>query len=281
MPLTLDSLMGEALCGATGYDRLLQEKPRPLTPADLDKAMKLLDEIPKLAKRLVAATRSEKEWEFPEPGDYFAESKRMAATVPRGPDGKEMPDDVAIPLERRLALVEQLPPGPGLAYLAQSQKCIAFLRKSLPRATEQTLTGPKPLMPSRYDLGSYWRKRDVVHDPMAVMRYAVDSLLINEEVATLQLVYPNLYGACVSATFDALADATVEHGEDWLPASRRSIEILLQASPISPDFARQLQEAARAADKANEDPGSAGIPGMPLDVDLTKATTTTQRIADR
>jgi hypothetical protein len=278
MAISLDALLSEALCASSGYDRLIQENPTPLTQADVDKAMNVLDEIPKLCDELVA-DGPDKNVEIPAWGDYKAEAARLNAT--QRFDGGE--DEVAVPTERRLALVGDLAPAVGLAYLNHSQKVIAFLRKSLPRATEQTLTGPKQLEPSRFDLAAYWRKRDLAQDPLLAVRYARDSLLIHDEVATLALMYPELYGAIVRATIGALATQAAKHGPDWLPRRRRSIEILMQVSPISPEFARQLQEAARMAEAANaggaED--ALGMSGMQVDVDTNRIATPTQRIADR
>lgn len=264
-------IIGEAMAAVTGgLERIVDGSPRAIPASAHDKAIKFLANIPaRVEKALEGATEGESGRETPE-GDY----KEMIRAFS---DPKLKPSP-----EMRLKLVDKLDKAFAAPYLLWFDRAYAAAAGIIPRRTWDTIFGPRPGMPSSSELGTWWRAWDVARDPMVVIDRIADGTLITDEVDALGMFYPALRDRMRQATLLALASLGAKNGEDWLPAdvTQRTVECLLNFSPLSPELAAKLQNAAAAARQGEQDRVNEGMVNGPV-IDGPKLETQTQRIAER
>ncbi len=268
--MPVSQLAAEALAAVTGPSRILEGGPA-VSPAEGKRAVDLPGKMVDALKRFLARSEFEFQDDVEPHPDYFATLKRLSAYVPLE---KRQPYVVAsLPLLQ--GFEDQ---AMGLAYAGVLDKQANWLKEQIPRAAEMSLWGDRPLEPSRIELGTWWRTWEVAGDPMTVLRDLAEGILVTDQVMTVQNCYPALYDALKMTLLEQLAERRAAD-EEWEPPLRkqRQLEVLLNISAVSPEFAKELQDLSTAARAGQE----GGLSSAPLDIDVKGMELPSQRLQAR
>jgi hypothetical protein len=265
----------EILSVVTGPLRLLEDNPKPIQPREILKAADLQGRVAREIRDFLKQDDTLPNGDEPREYDYLETNRKVSQ---------------AVPLDRRVLVTSLLPKlDLGPSYLQQFDKVQPFLRDTLPRRSITTLTGIQPVEPSDLELSPYWRAWEAVEDPFTVLRDLREGILVSDQVAVLEQIYPAIYAELTKAVLMAMADRKVKDDE-WEPAlwQEQQIETVLQVSRLSPELAAELQDRARRAEVAQRQeeaqpsgPVSAGTGKGVQDKTVDAYQTSTQRVAYR
>lgn len=252
-------LAAEALAAVTGVDLLLDPTPKPVSPAQGEKAIGLPKRWRTMLEAFVEAPGFKDQGDEPAEYDYFETKDRLFAMIP--PSRVEV--ITAAIDDRELAD----------AYAAVLDRGVAFLRRVFPSATMPSLFGPQPIEPPKLEEAAFWRAWEAVNDPEAIVRDLGEGILVTDEVMAMQACHPNLYDAVQMTILGLLAEHRAKDADWDLPLRKqRQVEILLNVSAVSPEFAQELQAMNAAARNEKK-----SLPTEPLDLDIKNIETPTQR----
>lgn len=263
--MATSQLAAEALLAVTGVTPLLERAPRPITQAAGAAARRLPKRITGLlAEFLDGARFHEPERPEPTPLDYDELVTRIF---------EPEPDTAAI--ARLISGFEDVEL--AQAWLQAMRAGVVYLQSVIPRESRQTMLGLERIQPSDFDLAVFRRRWEVANDPLQAVCDLVAGPLVPDQIEALVAVYPQLYEAVQSATFQLLIERRAKDEEFTLPYSKQLVlETLFQASVLDPAFQRGLQEARNAEAKGKPKPAFSR-----LDVDASDAATSVQKIETR
>jgi hypothetical protein len=264
------ALLGEAMAAVTGgLERILASPVVPIGRAKQREARALIDGMLDAVKEALDGEGTDEPLETPE-GEYMPILQTLT-------DPKKAPTPAD-----RAKLAGGLIPVFSKPYTMWFDAAFRTAAGLIPRRTWVNIMGPHAVEPSSSELGMWWRAWDVARDPMVVIARMADGSLVSDEMDALGMFYPALRVMMTLAVYTGLADLAVKHGEDWLPADRtqRAVETFVGFSPLTPEFAAQLQQAAGAARQGEADQQAAGGMMGPM-VDGPKLETQTQRLSER
>ena len=139
-----------------------------------------------------------------------------------------------------------------------------FLYEKMPKpppSVEQSLT-PKAWRPTEAEIVRWERYLRAVEDPQSVLRNLSRGTISQEEVETMQTIYPKLHLGVVEALNENLAELQRE-----LPRKTRTQLSLWFGVPVdatlTPDFISMIQQIHIAEEIAQEPQGHKGANGLP------------------
>jgi len=254
---------GEALLAVLGLDPLLGEGRLRLTVEKRRQAMGLRATIRKEVRRFIRAADFDDERPLPE-FDYRKALERLT---------EEAPEQLA----DRLAGFED--PEEALAFVAAASRAMTYLRNVLRPRSRVTMTGPKPVPPSDFEVSRFRRALALVNDPLLVLEDLNEGTLARGQVRTLAEVFPGIYSVIKDEMRLALTDVIAERPRYEIPRQKaRMLAILTETREWSRELAAMLQANFGKADPETEKPPT----NRPLgDKTAQGMQTPVQRIATR
>ncbi len=269
-------LGAEAFTATAGALLLLDKKPKPLTDKQVIASTAVIERIPRDMRTWLSNERLKPQGEEPAQLDYFDTLKTLSSAA--ADLHAQIPSPEA--LAKRQRLIGQLSNHDvGAAYLSQSNRCIDFLNRLMPRAQWATLTGPVPCLPGNIELSRFWRAYEIAGDPLVVIRDLDEGILVSDQVHVLTQLWPELYKEITKAIIMAISDLKARDDKWDVPfAKERQVETILQVSRVSPDFQAKLQAMASGAGQPPSK--GAGPKTVPLnDEAAARSATDSQRLA--
>lgn len=139
-------------------------------------------------------------------------------------------------------------PGHNAQLAALSASATQYLSSLKPKNTQESPLD-SVLPPSKAQVHEYDRQIGIAQNPLMALQHAKDGTLLPADVATLQMVYPNLYKSISSKIGEQLIDAK-DKGEK-IPYKMRSSLGLLLGQPVDSTMTTQSMQAIMKANGPN------------------------------
>jgi hypothetical protein len=231
-------LEAECLVAVLGVAHALAKSPKAPTIAELHRAGKLPDVIPKRIKALFDLTKPKTQEAPAELPDF----RETGAALSKGIDQD--------------ALTEMLLPVPPELHTACAtvwSRCVQHLNGVFPRRVEMLMTGPKLHDPSRGDWAEFGWAWRLSHDPLSILDRVGEGMVIGAEVKHLQAMFPAIFAAIAGAIGDGLAEKVAEDDE-WSPPwwLQKQLCTLLGVNPVSKTLLDDIEGAVQASKQQRE-----------------------------
>jgi hypothetical protein len=232
----------EALFTAIGLGPILAAKPT-LHKHQWRKAAGLSDEIRKRILSFVASDSFQPANDVPD-FDYN-EALGYAS------------QDALTP-EQAQALNAVLDPELALDLGVQAVRILTWADGVIPRDTAPHVLGARAAEPDRSATADFRRNWHVALDPMFALDELDDGSLSDDQVATLALLYPQVYQEMRQAVTDAMATMEARR-KGWEPAPQKAalLSMLRQEQQIDPQLAAQVQQVYAVQPDARPAPSAA------------------------
>jgi hypothetical protein len=229
-------LTAEAIVSVCGVSRVLADKPKSPTEAELSKASKIEEAIKSRAREVLAMTKASAQMGPPTLPDYRDTHKRLTSKI-NGDDFAEM----------LLTVPADIQP----ACAAVWSNAVNYLDSILPKRVEETMTGPKLRDASKGEMAEFGWAWRVANQHLIVLDLLSDGMLIGAEVNHAQAMFPQLHALMCGEIQNALAYMAAEKGEDWQPPwwLQKQICTLLGVSPVSKTLLNDIEGAIQASQK--------------------------------
>jgi hypothetical protein len=258
----------ESIMGTVGMGRFLAKKPRPISDAEVARASKFSSRIVSQVSRFLETARVSRASFERAAFDYFADKALL-----------EVPKEILAP--KIAVIVAPLPEGTAAALSALALSLFDHLATKLPRNAMPSLTGLEETEPSMMELSFYDRIWQTAHNPLVVLDDMNEGIAVTDEVDGLRLMFPEIHATTMASFIDQIADRKAED-DKWQIAShvkRRQLELFFGISPVSPEFASDLQ--ALAAGVRMEKEQRSRLPIRPIEADADRLRTPPQRLAEK
>lgn len=140
-------------------------------------------------------------------------------------------------------------PGHNAQLAALSASAVQYLSSLKPLNTQESPLDAV-LPPSKAQMHEYDRQVGIVQNPLMALQHTKDGILLPADIATLQMVYPNLYKSISSRVGEQLIEA--KSGNNKIPYKMRSSLSLLLGQPIDSTMTSQSMQAIMKANSPNQ-----------------------------
>jgi hypothetical protein len=254
----VDALAIESLMATIGVESIL--KARPKLPKY---AIKRAADYPKKIRRRVLKFLATSE--FTEASDYPPlDYRALLELVSAG----QTPEQAA-------ALFAAVPDHEMATDLGiEAGRVITWANTAIPRQSRDSLAGPQVDEPDPQSLAQFQSLWEVACDPMVVLRDLAEGCLTPEQISTVALLYPSLYGEMRQAVTDAMVAMAGRKGRGWEPSDQKAamVKLLRQEDGSDPTLAAAIQaiydkqpepaQMPKTKKGAGEDPDEQLTPGQ-------------------
>jgi hypothetical protein len=251
--------MGRAVFGVVGLRRVLEPGELKVTRGEFDQAVDLERDLRDVVYRFVAGEK-----ETAEALPTYDHDATLALLFRSMDEGE---------LENNLRQFQGHPQGDE--FIRAASEAAAFLKTKAPRRNRATWTTPKPMPPSRAEVGPWRRYLESVGRPLWAVKQLLGMTLAREHVEALAAVWPEVLEVVTKAYEDAKADQ-LERDPSWQPTRRqgRILSILIGKDPTAPaELIQAFQQAFANERKQQEQQAAQG------DAPDSKLSTTVQQVA--
>ena len=231
-------LEAECLVAVLGVAHALAKSPKAPTIAELHRAGKLPDVIPKRIKALFDLTKPKTQEAPAELPDF----RETGAALSKGIDQDALTE-----------MLLPVPPELHTACAAVWSRGVQYLNGVFPRRVEMLMTGPKLHDPSRGDWAEFGWAWRLSQDPLSILDRVGEGMVIGAEVKHLQAMFPAIFAVIAGAVGDGLAEKVAED-DKWSPPwwLQKQLCTLLGVNPVSKTLLNDIEGAVQASQQQSK-----------------------------
>jgi len=231
-------LEAECLVAVLGVAHALAKFPKAPTIAELHRAGKLPDTIPKRIKELLELKNPKPQAALVEMPDFRETDKQLTKGIDQD------------------AMAESLLPVPPELHAPCAfvwSRGVQYLDSVFPRRVEMLITGPKLHDPSRGDWAEFGWAWQLAGDPLSVLDRIGEGVVIGADVKHLQAMFPAIFSELAGAIGNGIA-VQVADDETWLPPwwLQQQICTFLGVNPVSKTLIDDIEGAVQASKQQRE-----------------------------
>jgi hypothetical protein len=228
----------ECLVAVLGVAHALAKSPKAPTIAELHRAGKLPDTIPKRIKELLELKKPKPQAALVEMPDFHETNKQLTKGIDQD------------------ALAESLLPVPPELHAPCAfvwSRGVQYLNDVFPRRIEALITGPKLHEPSKGDWAEFGWAWQLAQNPLSILDRMGEGIVIGGEVKHLQAMFPAIFAELAGAIGNGLAEKVAED-EKWSPPwwLRMQLCTLLGVNPISKTLLDDIEGAVQASQQESQ-----------------------------